>query len=623
MPASATATIVQPPGVRRRDQPADRAEDDQAGEDEQRRAVRLGREHLHPPQPEGDVSPRRAAGRAASRTARAGARPRRSACARRPRGARASRRGCPATISTTMKATISASPIVRRRASASSSIRVRVASVAVSSTHARVPSVVAGVGSRRRRLVRRRLVARVRRHLAAGRAEEAAAERQRSRGAAGRARCRLGAGDPRRSIRPLLVLAARWSWLGSPRSWCRGCRDRGRARARAQPRSERNSVRTMRADDPRRPQRPRPARVWQASGRSTSTSPRPPSVGLAGGFFALGVRSAAGRAARGAALRAAALRAARSRDEARAAVEGSWPRSKALDVTIVRRAVGHRPGRVNAIMHLEGAEPLAPDLSDLDDVVRARAPLDRDHLVAAERLRRGRAVPFPVLARHRRRADRGRAATSSTPATCSGILVDLSHLNEAGFWDVARITPGAARRHPLERPRALRLSRNLTDRQLDAIGESGGIVGVNFARRVPARATGATTRPRPSPRSCATSTTSRAGSGSTTSRSAPTSRAPSCPPSSAGSPGCRALVEALRAAGYDDEALAKITHGNWLRVLERDLAALVALLPARRASMPAPTLLDALDRFRRPGSRSTSAPAPAATRSSCCAAAGA
>ena len=27
------------------------------------------------------------------------------------------------------------------------------------------------------------------------------------------------------------------------------------------------------------------------------------------------------------------------------------------------------------------------------------------------------------------------------------------------------------------------------------------------------------------------------------------------------------LVEALRARGYDDEALAKITHGNWLRVL--------------------------------------------------------
>ena len=28
------------------------------------------------------------------------------------------------------------------------------------------------------------------------------------------------------------------------------------------------------------------------------------------------------------------------------------------------------------------------------------------------------------------------------------------------------------------------------------------------------------------------------------------------------------LVDALRARGYDDEAVAKITHGNWLRVLD-------------------------------------------------------
>ena len=31
--------------------------------------------------------------------------------------------------------------------------------------------------------------------------------------------------------------------------------------------------------------------------------------------------------------------------------------------------------------------------------------------------------------------------------------------------------------------------------------------------------------------------------------------------------GLPALVDALRAAGFDDGAVAKITHGNWLRVL--------------------------------------------------------
>lgn len=33
------------------------------------------------------------------------------------------------------------------------------------------------------------------------------------------------------------------------------------------------------------------------------------------------------------------------------------------------------------------------------------------------------------------------------------------------------------------------------------------------------------------------------------------------------------LVEALRKGGYDDDALAKICHGNWVRVLEKSWGA--------------------------------------------------
>jgi membrane dipeptidase len=61
-----------------------------------------------------------------------------------------------------------------------------------------------------------------------------------------------------------------------------------------------------------------------------------------------------------------------------------------------------------------------------------------------------------------------------------GILVDVSHLNQRGFWDVAAITqtPLVATHSNVH---ALCPSpRNLTDRQLDAIAESGGVVGVNF-----------------------------------------------------------------------------------------------------------------------------------------------
>ncbi|MBR5011205.1 MAG: dipeptidase [Clostridia bacterium] len=61
-----------------------------------------------------------------------------------------------------------------------------------------------------------------------------------------------------------------------------------------------------------------------------------------------------------------------------------------------------------------------------------------------------------------------------------GIIIDVSHLNYGGFWDVARLSKkpfvashsccDALFHHP----------RNLDDEQLKAIAESGGTVGINF-----------------------------------------------------------------------------------------------------------------------------------------------
>ena len=61
------------------------------------------------------------------------------------------------------------------------------------------------------------------------------------------------------------------------------------------------------------------------------------------------------------------------------------------------------------------------------------------------------------------------------------ILIDLSHLNERGFWDVAALSDAPlvathSNAHALS-PHA----RNLTDKQLAAIRETGGLVGINFA----------------------------------------------------------------------------------------------------------------------------------------------
>lgn len=64
-----------------------------------------------------------------------------------------------------------------------------------------------------------------------------------------------------------------------------------------------------------------------------------------------------------------------------------------------------------------------------------------------------------------------------------GIAVDVSHLSEGGFWDVARLSraPFVAS-HSCARA-LCDVPRNLTDAQLRAIGDAGGIVGVNYYAR--------------------------------------------------------------------------------------------------------------------------------------------
>lgn len=72
----------------------------------------------------------------------------------------------------------------------------------------------------------------------------------------------------------------------------------------------------------------------------------------------------------------------------------------------------------------------------------------------------------------------GRAALRRMEAR--GILPDVSHLNEAGFWDVAAVIDGpflathslSATIHPHPR--------NLTDSQFDCIRDRGGLVGLSL-----------------------------------------------------------------------------------------------------------------------------------------------
>ncbi|MCB2053050.1 MAG: dipeptidase [Geminicoccaceae bacterium] len=147
------------------------------------------------------------------------------------------------------------------------------------------------------------------------------------------------------------------------------------------------------------------------------------------------------------------------------------------DVADIRGCMGG--GRIAAILHMEGAEAVDPELRNLDLLhaagLRSLGP------VWSRRNAFGTGVPFDFPGS----PDIGAGLTEAgraLVAACNerGILLDLSHLNEKGFWDVAHlsIAPLVATHSNVH---ALTPApRNLTDAQLDAVRASGGVVGLNY-----------------------------------------------------------------------------------------------------------------------------------------------
>lgn len=136
-------------------------------------------------------------------------------------------------------------------------------------------------------------------------------------------------------------------------------------------------------------------------------------------------------------------------------------------------------GVVAAILHLEGVEPIDTDLHALH--VLYQAGLRSVGIVWSRPNAFGHGVPFNFPDS----PDTGPGLTAAGHAlvkACNrlGVLVDLSHLNERGFWDVAELSDAPLVATHSGVHALCPTPRNLTDRQLDAIRETGGIVGVNF-----------------------------------------------------------------------------------------------------------------------------------------------
>ena len=131
------------------------------------------------------------------------------------------------------------------------------------------------------------------------------------------------------------------------------------------------------------------------------------------------------------------------------------------------------------VVHIEGAEAIDGDLTFLEVLyaagLRSLGPVwSRTNIF-------GHGVPFHFPSS----PDIGDGLTGAGERlvqTCNEmkILVDLSHITEKGFWDVARLSKAPLVATHSNAHALCPSPRNLTDKQLAAIRETQGMVGLNF-----------------------------------------------------------------------------------------------------------------------------------------------
>jgi membrane dipeptidase len=224
-------------------------------------------------------------------------------------------------------------------------------------------------------------------------------------------------------------------------------------------------------------------------------------------------------------------------------------------------------GAIAGVMHLEGAEAIGPDLDALFLFhamgLRSLGPVWSRETIF------GHGVPMAFPGG----PDTGPGLTPAgrdLVRVCAelGIAVDLSHLNEAGFDDVARATDAPLVATHSNAHALCESPRNLTDRQLHTIRERGGMVGLNFATfylNADGRArrdTGLDVLMRHLDHLLEHAGEGNVGLGSDFDGCV-------TPEAIGDVTGVPALFEAMRAQGYGEALIARIARGNWLDCLGR------------------------------------------------------
>lgn len=231
----------------------------------------------------------------------------------------------------------------------------------------------------------------------------------------------------------------------------------------------------------------------------------------------------------------------------------------------IRHCLDNR--KLAAILHIEGAEGIDPDLHMLDVLyesgLRSIGPVwSRSNVF-------GHGVPF----RFPSTPDIGPGITErgrELVRACNRlkIMIDLSHLNEKGFWDVAEMSDAPLVATHSNAYAVCGHSRNLTDKQLAAIRESRGMVGVNFATSF-IRTDGRRNDDTPLEEMIRHMDhliehvgVDGVGFGSDFDGA-------TIPAEIGDVRGLPRLVDAMRRHGYDEATLRKLCYENWVNVLER------------------------------------------------------
>lgn len=222
--------------------------------------------------------------------------------------------------------------------------------------------------------------------------------------------------------------------------------------------------------------------------------------------------------------------------------------------------------RLAVVLHFEGAEAIRPDLSDLEAYYQRG--LRSLGIVWSRPNAFASGVPFVFP----ETPDTGPGLTPAGRALvreCNrlGILLDLAHINEKGFWDVAELSNAPLVVTHTGVHAICPSTRNLTDRQIDAVGQSGGMVGVIF-EPMNLREDGRPVDDTPLSQwvkhveyIASRIGIDHVGVGSDFDGA-------NVPAAIGSAAGLQSMVQALEQHGYAPEAVEKIAYRNWLRMLK-------------------------------------------------------